>query len=473
MGFGFDAESGSVVNISGGDVGRFFIANDGSEVNITGGTVGGVFRANSGSEVNISGGTFGVAFRNETNSNVNFFGGEFQLNGDPFTGATISLAEDDVFTGTLADGSSFIFAPTVTEVAPIDTAIPGDTFSGASLSAVPLPVLNTTPVVIDSPVTDGPVGLRSGQTLTVVEGGSLPDNFAVVDATLSVQGGTLARVETAGSEVNIDGGDVTWIQAYSGSEVGISGGDVGRVVAVAGSEVNINGGNIERVLAFPGSVVNISGGNVARNPEPVIAVFIAEPGSQVNIRGTEFWLNGQPLDALVADEVLTITEPIRSLSGVLADGSSFGFFTNSRAVPFSSDATVTLTSGPAALLGDFDADGDVDLDDLDGYHQNISAVATGDLADLDLDGDGIVGANDFQTHYQQLVMTSNGQVGTVQGDANLDGVVDVLGDGFIFFGNLNDSVSSWSRADFDGNGEVDVLGDAFALIANLGFTNAP
>ena len=70
-------------------------------------------------------------------------------------------------------------------------------------------------------------------------------------------------------------------------------------------------------------------------------------------------------------------------------------------------------------------------------------------------------------------MTSNGQVGTAQGDANLDGVVDILEDAFTLVGNLGTSVNSWSQGDFDGNGVVDVLGDAFPLVGNLGFTNAP
>ena len=71
-------------------------------------------------------------------------------------------------------------------------------------------------------------------------------------------------------------------------------------------------------------------------------------------------------------------------------------------------------------------------------------------------------------------MTSNGQIGTVQGDANLDGVVDVLEDAFTLVDNLGStSITSWSQGDFNGNGVVDVLGDAFPMVANLGFSNAP
>ena len=129
--------------------------------------------------------------------------------------------------------------------------------------------------------------------------------------------------------------------------------------------------------------------------------------------------------------------------------------------------------GGGTLLGDFDNDGDVDLLDLDRYNQNIDADAVGALADLDLDGDGTVGANDFETHYGQLVETSNGQVGTFVGDANLDGTVNVLGDAFTLVANLNQPATSWSQGDFNGDGVVNVLGDAFLLVANLGMTNNP
>ena len=238
------------------------------------------------------------------------------------------------------------------------------------------------------------------------------------------EGGTLVNVETAGGEVNISDGDVAGvIQAYAGSEVNISGGDVaGEIEAYSGSEVNISGGTVglnDRsdfllgLSAFSGSVVNISGGIVQDGftigSEVNISGGTLGPNfdgffvSEVNFFGNQFLLNGQLLDGLVAGELFTITEPITTLSGVLADGSSFNFSrltSSGNSDVFSMSTTVTLTIGPAALFGDFDGDGNVGLDDLDRYNQNIGAVATGDLADLDLDGDGVVGANDFQTHYQ-------------------------------------------------------------------------
>ena len=119
----FEADSGSEVNINDGTVGDGFDANSGSEVNISGGSFGSSFSANSGSVVNICGGNFGffVAFSGSvvsirggtlglfSGSDSELIGGEFQLNNQAFSGSTITIGVGDIFTGTLADGSPFIF----------------------------------------------------------------------------------------------------------------------------------------------------------------------------------------------------------------------------------------------------------------------------------------------------------------------------------------------------------------------------
>jgi hypothetical protein len=89
-----------------------------------------------------------------------------------------------------------------------------------------------------------------------------------------------------------------------------------------------------------------------------------------------------------------------------------------------------------------------------------------------LDADGLVGVSDFETHYGTLVETTNGEQGTLAGDLNLNGIVDVLGDAFALVSNLGNTGSSWSQGDMNADRIIDVLGDAFALVANLGRTNA-
>ena len=112
---------------------------------------------------------------------MELIGGEFRLNGANFDGGNISLTDGDVFTGTLADGSAFIFSVLSSEGFRLL-----DILADVTLTPVSLPPLDTNPIVVDAPVVGGPSGLRAGQQLTVVTGGSLGDNFAVVDAILNV-----------------------------------------------------------------------------------------------------------------------------------------------------------------------------------------------------------------------------------------------------------------------------------------------
>ena len=137
-----------------------------------------------------------------------------------------------------------------------------------------------------------------------------------------------------------------------------------------------------------------------------------------------------------------------------------------------SGSTVSLQVG-AGLVGDFDSDGDVDVDDIDYYVGNIGAQATGELAQLDFNGDGQVTADDLRIHIETYVQTSNGQTGTFLGDLNLDGTVNVLGDAFLMIGSLGNSVSSYGQGDINLDVIVNVIGDAFPLIGNLNRTNAP
>jgi len=125
-------------------------------------------------------------------------------------------------------------------------------------------------------------------------------------------------------------------------------------------------------------------------------------------------------------------------------------------------------------LGDFNNDGDVDCDDLDGYVGNIGAEATGAFAVLDLDGDGFLSADDADEHIRTLVVTQpNGVTGTIPGDANCDGTVNVLGDALALVNSLNGPATMYSEGDLNFDGTVNVLGDALILVFNLGMSNTP
>ena len=90
---------------------------------------------------------------------------------------------------------------------------------------------------------------------------------------------------------------------------------------------------------------------------------------------------------------------------------------------------------------------------------------------MDLDGDGFITLADHDLHVTTLAGTSNGQVGALIGDANLDGRVDVLGDAFLLVANLGNTTGGYANGDFNADQAIDVLGDAFILVSNLGQSN--
>ena len=91
------------------------------------------------------------------------------------------------------------------------------------------------------------------------------------------------------------------------------------------------------------------------------------------------------------------------------------------------------------------------------WQLDAEAITSEGLA-LDGNGDGTGGDDLTSQHYV-----------AIPGDANLDGVVDVLDDAFALVGNLGSVTNvAWADGNFDDNDAVDVLGDAFILVGNLG-----
>ena len=133
-------------------------------------------------------------------------------------------------------------------------------------------------------------------------------------------------------------------------------------------------------------------------------------------------------------------------------------------------ATDLTVEGTPPLLGDFNGDLVVDCADIDEYIGNLDSDAAA-RPELDLVADGTIDSADFEFLVEELVETTNGQVGTFLGDFDCNGTVDVLGDAFILVGSLGQPTASYSAGDITLNGTVDVLGDAFVLVGNLGSTN--
>ena len=314
---GLNLETNGEVNINGGFVGRNFRALSGSQVNISGGKIADSFAGFSGSEVNISGGTSEARFQLSPGSDVEIFGGEFQFNGNDITdGSAIAISgtQTGVFSATLADGSVLILN---------DTA--ADSLTAPTLTTTSLPQVSLTPIVVDGSVSSAPLGLRSGQTLTVRSGGVLTEDFQSANATLNIEGGFVgSRLEVVGGQLNVSGGTVgdnsnirlssnTYgINALAGSAVTISGGTVeGGIFAGPDTVVNINGGAAGPIEANSGSTVEISGGSFGQD-------FTAVSSSSVELIGGEFQLDGND----IAD-LSTFTPPFRFvLTGTLTDGSA-------------------------------------------------------------------------------------------------------------------------------------------------------
>ena len=90
-----------------------------------------------------------------------------------------------------------------------------------------------------------------------------------------------------------------------------------------------------------------------------------------------------------------------------------------------------------------------------------------------LDEDEMITLGDAISTITDLVVASNGITGTLVGDFNCDGSVDVLNDAFALVGNLGGTATSYSQGDTNFDGAIDVLNDAFTLVGNLGSTNEP
>jgi hypothetical protein len=111
-------------------------------------------------------------------------------------------------------------------------------------------------------------------------------------------------------------------------------------------------------------------------------------------------------------------------------------------------------------IGDFDADGMLDCDDIDALGAAIRAGSSD--AQFDLDGNGAVDSADYGYWVTNIM-------GTVIGDANLDGRTDVS-DFNIWNANKFTNSTGWCTGDFNGDGQTDV--SDFNLWNSNKFTSA-
>ncbi|MDA8563770.1 hypothetical protein N9L06_04885 [Mariniblastus sp.] len=362
--------------------------------------------------------------------------------------------------------------------------------------------------VIDNstPIPDGAVinlnggSIAVGTTFSAAEfpnGVELNINDGVVGLDFEINNST---INIAGGEVALGAIDLAEGVNNFSNTVTVTGGDVGGFFQLRGnSTLEILGGNVESFGTLTNASATVNGGAFTfmdNNGElnlisGDVGTFRALPNSVVNIFGTDFAIDGVPITGLTLNTPSVVFERDMTLSGTLSDGSTFSNFLDSmtpiseldfgpfddledlESVPGFASTTATINVILVPAIGDFDADGDVDGDDVDFYIGNLNQPATGNFAQLDLDGDGEVTLADHNFFVTTLVVTSNGVTGALLGDINLDGTVDILSDAFALVAGLGQSVTSRSQGDLNADAVVDVLNDAFILIGDLGQSNAP
>jgi hypothetical protein len=267
------------VNIYGGMVGDSFGAQSGATVNIHGGYIGDLFTAGDSSLVQIDGGTFGDRFK-AVGGTVIIRGNDFRADGYPWGDGYIQPPPGTVVSGVLADGTPFALFSEIFQ----DVFNPGVTH----LVRTNLPAIG--PALLSSPGDIIPAGIRDGQTLTILEGGLVPDYFnAGFGSTVIIEGGEVgSHFEASGATVVVNGGRVGRdMNVFAQSQVTINKGIVsGEIDVSRNSRLTLNDGVISGGIdLYDGAMMEINGGLIDGNRD--VNTFQARPGSTVVMNGGE------------------------------------------------------------------------------------------------------------------------------------------------------------------------------------------
>lgn len=335
--------------------------------------------------------------------------------------------------------------------------------------------------------TGGVLALLARRGNPVPGAGEADAVFGTFGTFVSNDAGDTTFVATlTGNDIDAQNNGSIWMQNEVGLELIIRGGDHapgtpdGAAFERFGPMVLNSGGQlafiaelfVPRQLERDGPVVGNPDGGVNRSNDT--GLWATDLDGNLRLIARE----GSPLE-LGPEDFRTIASLNFSGNTGNGDGGPSGF-NDSGQLAFSASFTdgssgvfVSQLAATSSPVGDFDNDGNVNANDIDFYAGNLGLPATGDLAPLDLDADNLVTLADHDLHIATLVETSNGQTGTLIGDINLDGSVDILNDAFALVGSLGGSSTGYADGDLNADQVVNVLGDAFRLVFNLGKTTGP
>ncbi|MDB2686500.1 VCBS domain-containing protein [Mariniblastus sp.] len=272
--------------------------------------------------------------------------------------------------------------------------------------------------------------VRISNTELNVTGGIIGNQFTFSGNELNFSGGLIEPgLNILGGVNNISGGEIGDGLRIIGdsSLVNISGGVIGRTTARAG-EINISGGTIGSFLGFDNSRINVSGGVIGDGTASFSVSGSLDisggefqnrlsvgSGGEVNLFVLEYQIDGQSPESQAVGETVTIADRNVTISGVLADGTSFSFDLATGAVgstvdTFSADATLNvmlvdetgIPNEPALVTGDlnvsvssdgfvFEVSGQLNTSDSDlGAEDRFirQSITEGDFGDFTLNTSG-------------------------------------------------------------------------------------
>ena len=298
-------------------------------------------------------------------------------------------------------------------------------------------------------------------------GGIYNDVFAIATVTNSI-------LANSGS-----GGDV--LGQLFGSFSLIEDGTGGLADTVTGDPLlgplAFNGGPTQTHALLPGSVA-IDAGNTTEAFDQRRLLRVVDLPGVANVASS----NGADIGAFERQVTEPISNPPVVSSFVRDEGGVLELPDLLSTISVVFDVDVSISSDALEIRNDTLGGSAVDVSNLIFDYDTLTQTATWDFRNLTLDSAFYT----FQLSDDIVSVVGNLRldgdedgdpgVGFVEsiyvalpGDANLDGQVNVLGDGFALVSNLGiTGGATWAQGDFNDDGNVNVLGDAFLLISSLG-----